>query len=135
MSDEHDLMQLEQEWMEAWKRRDMAVLERLLAPDYEFVLSTNPQRVFTRAEWLGRVNGYTCESFAFTAISARILEPYAVVRSKFKQKATVDGEDRSYEFFLVDLWRRTARTWQVVARHSAWPEPSDTSGARLGQRS
>jgi hypothetical protein len=34
------------------------------------------------------------------------------------QKATFDGRDRSGDFYVVDLWRKPARNWQIIARYS-----------------
>ena len=132
MTDEEQLKSLEHEWMSAWQRQDRTALEAILAPDYEFVLSATPTRPYTRAEWLARaLSGYSCSSFTFHSIGVRVLEPYAVVTSRYSQVASVDGADRSHEFFLVDVWRRTAHRWEVVARHSAWPEPESAAASRL----
>ena len=135
MTDEEQLGQLEHDWMAAWQRQDRAALEALLAPDYTFTLSTNPSRTYSREEWLGQaMGGYRCRSFMFEQLSVRVLEPYAVVASRYRQEATVKGVDRSHEFFFVDVWRRAGTTWRVVARHSGWPEPASEETRRLGDR-
>jgi hypothetical protein len=34
------------------------------------------------------------------------------------QKATFRGRDRSGDFYVVDIWRKTAGNWQIIARYS-----------------
>ncbi len=134
MTDDQQLKALENDWMSAWQRKDKVALESILAPDYCFTLSTDPTRSYTREEWLTQaLGGYSCRSFAFDAVSVRILEPYAIVTSRYHQEASVGGVDRSHDFFLVDMWRRTGQNWQVVARHSAWPEPVSHSTQQFGR--
>ncbi|HKQ04858.1 MAG TPA: nuclear transport factor 2 family protein [Blastocatellia bacterium] len=132
MTDAEQLTQLEQHWMEAWRTKDHQTLESILAPDYTFTLSTHPQRAYSRQEWLDLVSEYDCEWFHFEQVAVRLLEPYAVVSSRFRQRAVVRGQERSGEFFLVDVWRRVEGGWQVAARYSAWPEPMSASVEQLG---
>ena len=136
MLDEQRLKELEHNWMAAWQRQDRDALEALLAPDYTFTLSTDPTRTYSREEWVNLAIGdYRCKSFSFEQIAVRIIEPYALVTSRFHQVAAVHGADRNHEFFLVDVWRRNGDTWQVVARHSAWPEPASDETRRLAEGS
>ena len=44
----------------------------------------------------------------------------AVMRSHYKQHATVQGKDRSGELLLTDVWVKRDGRWQVVARHSSF---------------
>jgi hypothetical protein len=34
------------------------------------------------------------------------------------QKATFDGRDRSGDFYVVDIWRKSATNWRIIARYS-----------------
>jgi len=34
-----------------------------------------------------------------------------------------DGTERSGDFFIVDLWRKTGNSWQLAARFSSPAEP------------
>lgn len=129
---EQTLSTLQHQWMEAWRQQDAAKLEAILADDFVFTLSTDPTKPYSRADWLRiALGGYTCESFAYEKMAVRLLEPYAVVSSHYIQKASIGGTDRSGRLFLTDIWRRDGETWKVVARYSAWPEPTSASTQAL----
>jgi ketosteroid isomerase-like protein len=118
-----DLKRLSVEWMQAWKDRDRAKLEGILADDFVLILSASPDRPVVRARWLEFALGdYVCESFEYKSQSVRELGDIAIVASIYTQKAAVGSQDRSGEFFLTDVWQRRAGRWQVVARYSARPE-------------
>jgi hypothetical protein len=42
-----------------------------------------------------------------------------MVRARYRQQATVAGQDRSGAFLLTDVWVRRDGRWQVVTRHSS----------------
>lgn len=52
MTDDQQLKAPENDWMSAWRRKDKVALESILAPDYCFMVSTDPTRSYTREEWL-----------------------------------------------------------------------------------
>jgi hypothetical protein len=59
---EAELHALEREWMEAWRRRDRATCERLLAPD--FLLTSARGVLIPRLDWLENAMGaFVCEAF------------------------------------------------------------------------
>ena len=128
---ERELKGLSVAWMQAWKDRDRATLERLLAEDFVLVLSTSTERSVGRARWLEMaLGGYKCESFEYKSQHVRLLGATAIVASVYTQKASVAGEDRSGDFFLTDVWQQRGGRWQVVARYSSKPEGlSPSSGA------
>lgn len=120
---EQELKRLSVAWMQAWKDRDRATLERLLAEDFVLVLSASTERSVGRARWLEMaLGGYTCESFEYKSQNVRLLGDTAIVASVYTQKASVAGQDRSGDFFLTDVWQRRGGRWQVVARYSSKPE-------------
>ncbi len=128
---EQELKRLSVAWMQAWKERDRATLERLLAEDFVLVLSASPERPVGRARWLEMaLGGYTCESFEYKRQNVRLLGDTAIVASVYTQRASVAGQDRSGDFFLTDVWQQRGGRWQVVARYSSKPEGvSASSGA------
>lgn len=114
--------------MAAWRDQDRATLERILAPDFSLVLSSDPSQPFLREAWLALAfEGYFCASFNYDSMAVQIIEPFAIVASRYRQEASVRGVDRSGQFFLTDVWRRVGSSWQVVTRYSSYPEPSGPS--------
>jgi hypothetical protein len=104
-------------WMEAGQRKDLEALERILAPEYAYT-ATGQGRT-TRQQWLDTVAIYDLQSFEIVEIEAR---PYgddvAVVLSRYRQEATLDGVPRSGEFLITDVWVKRGDLWQVAARSS-----------------
>jgi hypothetical protein len=41
----------------------------------------------------------------------------AVVRSRYRQTGSMDGEDRNQTYLMTDVWVRRAGRWQAVTRH------------------
>jgi ketosteroid isomerase-like protein len=117
------IRRLQWEWMQAWKNRDRATLERILAPEYRLLVSADPGRPGSREGWLRSALGpYVADSVSYQTMDITILGDVAVVASLFHQKATIFGFDRSGPFFLTDVWQRRGGQWQVVRRYSAKPE-------------
>jgi ketosteroid isomerase-like protein len=130
--DEQTVCDLQSQWMAAWLRRDRAALEQILAPDFALIVSARPTQPMPRQQWLEAALGsYRGTSFDYETMSIRILGDVAIVASVALQQAAIDGADRSGRFFLTDVWRRSAKSWQVVARHSSHPEPPSASAQKL----
>jgi ketosteroid isomerase-like protein len=125
---------LETAWSEAIRAQDRTALEAFLSPDYTLTVA-RPTRleVTPREEWLGNaVTSYRLHEFEFTEIAVRRIGDVAIVSSRYKQRATVDGRDRSGDAFLTDVWLRTGGTWTVSARYSSDPKqgkPAQPAGA------
>jgi len=126
--------QLSNRWMQAWRERDEAVLEDILAPDFELVSSAVPTRRFDRRAWLAVALGpYRCSVFRYRDVHVRDLgSGYALMSAIGGQIAVVDGIGRSGAFFVTDVWRSNpAGEWQVCARHTSHPEPAGEAVAAL----
>ena len=51
-TDDQLIRDLQQRWMEAWQQQDAPTLEKILADDFVFTLSTDPTKPVSRADWL-----------------------------------------------------------------------------------
>lgn len=115
------LEKLSIEWMDAWKNKDSAKLEQLLAPDYRLVFSAPTIHIASRSEWLHvALHDYDCYSFQYTNFDIRIYGSTAIVQSTYEQNAIMHGTDRSGKFLLTDVWVKNNKNWQVVHRHSSF---------------
>jgi Domain of unknown function (DUF4440) len=127
-----ELRKFEQQLGEGAMHRDTKTLDRLLAPAYALRLGDAPEMSVTRASWLNNVgpqaaHPYKLESFTEQYHAARRLnDDLAVVSLLLTQKATVDGRDRSGDFYEVDIWKRNGDMWQIMARYST-PVPKTTA--------
>ena len=121
MSDvEETLIELQNDWMDAWRRDDRARLEELLAPEFTLT-SARSDRIVDRAGWLDLLDQVRAKSFEYSDFLVHVFGDAAVVKSRLAQVATVAGQPWNETFMLTDVWVRRDGRWQVVARHSSMP--------------
>ncbi|MDQ6795820.1 MAG: nuclear transport factor 2 family protein [Chloroflexota bacterium] len=118
--DEQALIQLQNDWMDAWRRADTGRIEEILAPEFTLT-SARTDQIVNRSEWLRMLADVRNESFAYSDFRIDVLGDAAVVRSRMTQVATVGDQRWDGRFVLTDVWIRRAGRWQVVARHSSMP--------------
>jgi ketosteroid isomerase-like protein len=123
------IRELQEQWMAAWRDKDGATLDRILAPEFALIISASPSQSFPRAAWLRTAaSGYDCTEFSYRDMQVRDFGDVVIVSSLFRVRATAFGVDRSGDFFLTDVWRPGANGgWQVIARYSSVPEPVNAS--------
>jgi ketosteroid isomerase-like protein len=113
----HELTRLEHELMEAVQSHDTDRLEQLLGREFKLVGRTG--RAWPREEWLEKAAAaYEIDDFAFEEIDVDVYGDTAVLHSRYRQVARLDGADLSHTFVLTDVWVRRAGRWQLVHRHS-----------------
>ncbi len=119
-TNEEELIELQNAWMDAWRRQDRVRLEQILAPEFTLT-SARTDRLVDRAEWLSLLDTVRNESFEYSDFRIDVFGDAAVVRSKLSQVATVGEQRWDATFALTDVWIRRGGRWQVVARHSSTP--------------
>ncbi|MEO7277757.1 MAG: nuclear transport factor 2 family protein [Sphingomicrobium sp.] len=121
-------------WMQAWVRKDRAVLEDCLAPDFTLVVSANPDKQCSRETWLATATSrYTCSEFRYREVQVRnVSEEVAVMSAIAEFTADIDGVPRNGPMFIIDVWRQDQDArWRVCNRYTAHPEPSGLSSEAL----
>ena len=119
------ITQLEQDWMDAWKRRDAAALDGFLAEEFTLTSALSTGDLIDKTQWIDlALRAYECESFGFPRILVRAYGDVAVVNALYRQKATANGQDWSGDFLITDVWVKRGGRWQVVTRHSSRPNPT-----------
>ena len=119
---ENDLLQLQDVWMDAVRRKDHETLDRILAD--EFTLISARLGFIERAQWLSVVGQYDIEDFEYEHSDIHVYGQVAVVNSRYSQKATFGDQDLSSIFLVTDVWVNRDDRWQVVTRHSSVPTES-----------
>jgi len=118
------LRQLEQKLGEAAMHRDTKAVEHLVGPDYALRMGDAPEQSVPRALWMESLqpqspHPYKLESLEEHYHAARKLtDDLAIVTMLITQKATFVGRDRSGDFYIVDVWKKTGDNWQMIARYS-----------------
>ena len=83
-------------------------------------MSDAPERSLPRALWGQPADTYRIESIEGRLHAARRLaEDLAVVTLLLTQQATSAGRDRSGDFYVVDIWKKSGDAWQIIARYSS----------------
>jgi ketosteroid isomerase-like protein len=105
-------------WAEAVRNRDIRFLERLLAPEFTLTTGRMPNPVRGRDEYLEITESrYEVSEFEFDQIEVLDYGDAAVVRSRYRQRGSMDGEDRSQAFLMTDVFARVEGRWLAVTRH------------------
>jgi len=121
-----ELVRLEHLWAEAVQRRDLSLLERLLGEEFSLTTGRPGFEVVSRKEWLDVTQTrYVVESFEYLGFDIHVYGHVAVVRSRYRQKGSMDGKDRSTAYLMTDVWVRRDGRWQAVSRHLT-PLPGQT---------
>ena len=113
-----ELKDLSVAWMQAWKDNNIPFLEKILAP--EFRLLTSELWIMPRDQWLANIPNYICEEFEFKLQEIREYGNMGVVQSNYSQKANFNGQDRSGDFLMTDIWVKQDEEWKVVHRHTSY---------------
>ena len=113
-------LDLETQWMTAWKHKDVATVRKILSDDFTLTSSLSSGSLVDKEGWIAKLAVYDCKAFRFDKIQVRVYDNTAVVNSWFHQDATANGKDWSGNFLITDIWVKKGEYWQVVARHASW---------------
>jgi len=116
---EQELIKLENDWADAWIKRDLAFFDRIMADDYTW---TSPWgEVFTKAHNLALVRSGedVITSWVLAELEVRVYGDAAVVTGCSTIKETYKGEDVSGHERWTHTWVKRAGRWQCVAGHSS----------------
>jgi ketosteroid isomerase-like protein len=116
---EQELIKLENEWADAWVKRDVAFFDRIIADDYTW---TSPWgEVWTKAQDLALVKSGkdVIKSWVLADIKVRVYGDTAVVTGRNTVKETYKSEDVSGQNRWTHTWVKRAGRWQCVAAHSS----------------
>jgi len=113
-------LDLETQWMTAWKNKDVATVRKILSDDFTLTSSLSSGGLVDKEGWIAKLAIYDCKAFRFDKIQVRVYDNTAVVNSWFHQDATANGKDWSGNFLITDIWVKKGEYWQVVARHASW---------------
>lgn len=114
-----ELVELSNELVRAVQEHDRARLEELLAD--EFTLDGAAGRLDRDGLLEASAGAYEIEDFAYEEIDPDVYGATAVVVSRYRQQASLDGRDLSMRLRMTDVWVRRDGRWQIVRRH-ATPE-------------
>jgi Domain of unknown function (DUF4440) len=104
--------------MEAVRDRDVEWLDQHLAPEFTLTTGRADAPVRARDEWLAITRDrYVIEEFGFDEVEVIDLGLVGVVRSRYRQRGSMDGEDRTQTFLMTDVWAEQDNQPKLVTRH------------------
>ena len=104
--------------MEAVRDRDLDWLDAHLGEEFTLTTGRAGAPVRSRAEWLAVTAGsYVIEEFAFEELEGFDYGDTGVVRSRYRQTGSLDGEDRSQAYLMTDVWVERDGRPQLATRH------------------
>lgn len=113
-----DLVQIENDWMQAMMKRDKSVLEELVAPEFTVSgMNYFDSAAVTRSVWMKNIlQDMEIDSVRFINTRVSTIDNIGIVRAQFYWSG-VYGEDRfSDSTSFVDTWIKKGNRWRVVSR-------------------
>jgi ketosteroid isomerase-like protein len=115
LTDERQILVLEEAWARAVEMHDRAALERIVASDFTFIAPDG--RVMTRAVYLAdRASGSAdIHSFELSEMLVRVMGSTALVSGLSTIDENIAGKRYQYQLRWKDLWIKRDGSWQVLA--------------------
>jgi|SRR5215216_280911 len=116
-STEDEIRRVEMEWGDAFERRDMETLDRLMADDY--ILTDPLGNVRTKAESLAAIqrNEVLFESTNSDNVNVRINGDTAVVTGRSTFRGRYKGWSMAGQYQYTDVLVKRNGSWQAVGSH------------------
>src|SRR5262245_58432505 len=113
MANSDEIKSLYPQWMRAVQKRDVAALDRIVAPGFRY--TDNIQGHKDRAAWMEAALVYEITSFEFKGIEIIDYGPMAAAFVRYHQEGSLRGVSRAGDWLITDLWSHDASGHQVVA--------------------
>ena len=119
-----ELLALEARWDSAVVRKDIAVLEQILAPSFVYIGADGS--VSTRAEMLAglRAPELEIDPFETRDVQVRLYGETAILTGWFEQTGRVGGRPYRVRSRYTDVYVREAGRWLAVSAHSSALSPT-----------
>ena len=129
-SPEDQFLELEQGWMDALAKKDMAKLEATLAPEFTIVGagSRADDMVGDRASWLRLAGLRPWPRHEVKVVKVNKLDRTAVVHCVLAAEYppnSITAKGGLITFLVTDTWVERGGRWQVLSRHSSLPAGKD----------
>lgn len=111
---EQSLKAAEHQWIEAFKNRDKAELNRIL--DDQFIFTDDEGHVINKTQYIeAATQAIKVDSYIVDDMTVRVFGDTAVVVGRWTGKMTMDGKEAGGVFRFTDTFVRRLGRWRVVA--------------------
>lgn len=124
-SDEHDLIKLENDWLQAFFKNDGAFADRFLADDY---LGTDEHGdIRDKAQTIAEIKAgaHRSTSGVLDNITVRVYGDAAVVTGRHIMKGLFQGKEYRSPYLWTDVFIKRGGRWQAVASHVSKAIPQE----------
>ena len=106
--------QLEHDWSEAMKAKDVDKLATIVADDWTGIGSDGTKS--TKKEYLASIKGgdFVLSSFEFGPMDVKVIGSTATVQGSDTEKSTTKGKDSSGKYVWMDVFANRGGKWQAV---------------------
>ena len=100
-----EIRALYSDWMLAVRNKDVAELDRIVAPEFRYTDNIQGQK--KRDVWMEGALAYEMTSFEFTNIDVIEYGQTAVAFVHYRQDGKLRGVSRSGDWLITDVWHRS----------------------------
>ena len=127
---ERELAKMQQDWIDAALKADVATVDRILADD--FVATLPDGRLMTKAQDIEelRSGAFVPESTTIDGMNVRVFGETAIVTFGQTEKSQYHGRTVSGRTLWTDVFLKRNGTWQIVAEHGSIAPDSPRPGGR-----
>jgi hypothetical protein len=112
-----ELIELSNELIAAVQKHDRRRLDQLVA--HEFTLNGAAGELDREAFLTAAAGPYEIDDWTYEEIDPEVYGDTAVLVSRYRQTARLEGRDLSYRMHVTDIWVRREGRWQIVRRHAS----------------
>lgn len=117
-----EIARLEQQWGEAFVKRDFDVIEALVAPEFRLVGADDDgsHGITLRGEWMKNAKAFVHHGFTVETVDVNRAGDTAVASAKglWTVSFRPGAPAMPIRFFVTDTWVRRGGKWQVIQRYS-----------------
>jgi ketosteroid isomerase-like protein len=119
---------LEQDWMKAVASHDQDTLKKFMADEFTLTSAYSSGDLVTKEQFLKNVQSVNQKEITFHDASVKIYGDVAILKARITDNYTMNGQDRSGDYLITDVWVKREGQWQVVTRHSSVPMKAQPKG-------
>lgn len=117
---EQQFLDLEYEWMNAWKNKDEKLAREIIADDFTLTSSLTNGELMDKEGWIEALGYNELKNLDIRNINVNQYGTVVVANCWYTMEATNKGNDWSGDFVITDVWVDNGKRWQVVKRHATW---------------
>ncbi len=114
---EREVRKMEREWLDAYEKRDVEAMDRILSDDFKLTFSNGSEQ--TKADILAtlktaRDSGRPSPKFSTEDVQSRVEGEAVILTGRLIQTMERDGQTRTMQMHYTDTYTKRRGRWQVI---------------------